>query len=270
MASKFRTVMWIPLAALLGCGMTPTSNPSGPSTASLSGDWLALALPNPSNLQLPTPIVEFSGSLQFNGSSIAGILHAADPEINPCVSFTQDLQATGTIDSSNHLSLTIPISGGVATITATLPSNPMTYIPATWQIIGGACAMPATSISLAQFAPVTGTYTGTFNAYSGPPVAIVPGSATAISAVLTQSTTPNADGQFPLSGTITASGACSGSFTLTNEVVSGGGIGPSLGFPTPPLVFTGAIEPTGTTLMGAFFSLTNCNSQAYSGRLTRQ
>jgi hypothetical protein len=278
MPSKFRIAMWIPLAALLGCGMTPTSSPSGPSTTSLSGDWLALAPLNPANSsQLPTPISQFSGALQFSGSSVTGTLHALGNSatavllgLPPCVSFTQDLPATGTVSATGQLTLTVPISLGVATITATLPTNTMTYIPATWQIVGGACAMPTTSISLAQFAPITGTYTGTFNAYSNTPLGIVPSTATAISAILAQSTTPNADGQFPISGTITASGACSGSFTLSNEVVTGGGLEPTPGPLTPPSIFIGAIEPTGTTLVGDLFPTASCGSQVYRGTLTRQ
>ena len=273
MFSKLRFTMLFPLAALLGCGVNPTPPSSSPATFDLSGDWLAMAPAGPGlPLTLPTPVAEFSGALQFNGNAVTGTFRAlATNYPNPCVSILQDLQVTGTLDASNNLSLTIPISGGTATIAAPL-QNAYTYFNnGTWQITGGACAMASTQITMAHIAPVTGTYSGTFNVLNLTTVTIEPGTATTITAVLAQSTTPNADGQFPLTGTITATGACSGTFPLVNEVVSGGSITLS-----PPLtgssteIFDGAVEPTGTYIVGAFLPLNACGSQDFSGTLTRQ
>jgi hypothetical protein len=258
----------IPLAALLGCGVSPTPSAPSSSALNLTGDWVVLAVPNPvTPLTLPTPIGDFMGALQSSGGTVTGTFRAISTTFPQCVSFTQDLQVAGTIDANNKVTLSVPISGGTATITATI-ATPQTYTNGTWQIVGGACAMPSTSISIAEFAPATGTYTGTLNVTdltTGLPVA---GSATAVTASLVQATTPNADGQFPLSGTITATGACTGTFPITNEVVSGGLFMPvTLSSPTFNLI--GGILPAGTPLVGGFTN-SACGSQVYQGTLTRQ
>jgi hypothetical protein len=270
MLSKRRFTLLLPLAALLACGSNPTPPKSNPSTFNLSGDWLALA-PYPVGTQtLPTPIADFMGALQFSGSSVTGTVRALSPTFpNPCVSALQDLTVTGTVDASNNLVLTIPISGGTAAINAAVQDS-YAYFNGSWQITGGACAMGSTQITLAHFAPITGTYAGTFNILDLSTLTIEPGTATAIAAVLTQSTTPNADGQFPVTGTITATGNCSGTFALTSEVVAGGGLMLNQSIPEQTVIFDGATEPTATYLSTAFSPLTACNSQTYSGTLTRQ
>ena len=272
MRSHLRILLLLPIAAILGCGASPTQ--SSPTSPNLSGDWIALAAPTPigtAPTMLPTPIADFIGALQFTGTAAAGTFRAFDSTYpNPCVSPTQDLPVTGTLDAANHLTLTLPISGGTATITATLPQNPQAFTIGNWQIVGGACAMPATAIAIVQFAPVTGTYTGVLNVIDFTTHLPVPGSATTVSAALVQSTTPNADGQFPLTGTVTATGACSGSFPLGNEVVFGGEILPLIPTGSSTVFFFGSVEPSGTTLFSGFSSFSACGSQLYQGTLTRQ
>jgi len=262
-----RLLLLSPLAALLACGSNPTpSTPSSPYL-NLSGDWVALATPNPSTPGvLPTPIQDFMGALQSSGGTVTGTLHAIS--LSSCVLLTQDLPATGTIDLNGDLTLTVPIAGGTATISATI-TTPESYTNGTWQIAGGACAMPATAIEIAQFAPATGTYTGVLNVIDTTTGLPVTGTATNVTVSLDQSTTPNADGEFPLTGTITATGACAGSFPITNEVVSGGIFMPA-SFTGPLGVLNGGIIPTGTTLIADFMPDPACGSQLYNGILTRQ
>jgi hypothetical protein len=264
-----RFTLLIPLAAILGCGVTPTPSTPSSSVLNLTGDWVVLAPPNPlTPLALPTPVADFMGALQSSGSTITGTFRAISPAFPQCVSFTQDLPVSGTIGSSNKATLTIPIAGGTATITATI-TTPQSYTNGTWQIVGGACAMPLTAIEMAEFAPATGTYTGTLNVLDLTTNLPVPGTATAVTATLVQATTPNADGQFPLSGTITASGGCTVTFSITNEVVAGG-----LFMQVPPgsstVNMVGGILPTGTPLLGGFSAFSACGSQVYTGTLTRQ
>jgi hypothetical protein len=273
MLSKFCPLLLLPLAALLGCGLTPApSNPSSPAAFDLSGNWLAIAPFLAGTQSLPTPIAEFTGALQFSGGTVTGTLRALSPTFpNPCVPILYDLQATGTVDGADNLTLSVPISGGTATITATIGDSYNYFNSGTWQITGGACAMPSTKITMAHIAPATGTYTGTFSVLDLTTLTFEPGSATAITAVLTQSTTPNADGQFPLAGTITTTGDCNGTFTLVDEVVSGGGITltpPLTGSPT--VIFVGGVEPTATYLVTDLTPLNACGMKDYSGTLTRQ
>jgi hypothetical protein len=102
--------------------------------------------------------------------------------------------------------------------------------------------------------------------------AIVPGTATNVTAVLTQSTTPTADGVFPLNGTVTATGACALSITITDGTVNGPGFD-SLPFDSPPVTFStfgGGIDPTATTLSATLLPFNTCGNQPYNGTLTLQ
>jgi len=276
-----RLLLLSPLAALLACGSSATLPPSSTTSTNFSGNWMALGNPDPVTHAFTSPIVDFMGALQSTNGAVTGTLRAFDDTnpLNPCIPLTQDLAVTGSVTTAtslsgtvNDLSLTVPISGGVATITASLPQNLNTFISGTWQISGGACAMPVTPMIISQFAPATGTYTGTFNVLVSGTLTPVPGTATAITAVLTQSTTPNADGQFPLTGTITATGACTASLSFTNGIVFGDGIlsQPLTGPSNLQGNFIGGMNPTATSITGLFESFSACNSQLYNGTLTRQ
>jgi hypothetical protein len=263
----FILLIW--LGALLGCGTTPTSTTTASSSLNLAGDWAVLVPVNTLvPITLPTPVADFLGALQSSAGTVTGTFHALSPSLTPCVPYTQDLPVSGTIDPSNKLTLTIPIAGGTATITAAI-TTPESYTNGTWQIVGGSCAMPLTAIQMAEFAPVTGTYTGVFNVIDTTTGLPVSGTATNVTTALVQATTPNADGQFLLSGTITTSGACTINSPINDEFVSGGVIQPFV-YANPGVILTGGIIPTGTTLAGGFSSLSACGSQLYFGTLAIQ
>jgi hypothetical protein len=260
----------LPLAAILGCGSSPTA--SAPAQyLNVNGNWEALGLQSPPTVGLTTPIAAFMGALQSTNGTVTGTLRAFDASnfLNPCVAFTQDLAATGTLTPAGNFVVTVPISNGTATLTATLSANLQTFTQGSWQIVGGACAMPSTPMAITQYAPVTGTYTGTLTAYGTT-------TSTAISAVLTQSTTPDLDGRFPLTGTVTAPGICSGTFSLIPEVVSGNGIyTTNTGTLAPAAELTGAFLPDASTFQTAVVNIygtlgLNCSAGVFSGPLTRQ
>jgi hypothetical protein len=267
MRSPLCSALLLPLALLLGCGVSTPSNPGDGSTANnayFSGDWLVLQ-PRAVNLS-PTPVFGFTGALQFNGTSVTGTVRAYALTLPPCVSYAQDLTVTGTYTAAGILTLNIPVAGGTATISATVV-QPQTYNPATLQIVGGSCAMPSSPVQLAQFVPISGTYFGTMSALSttGTPIT---GSTITVSANLTQSPTPNADGQFPLTGTVTATGNCTVTFPLTGYIVTGGIVEPPP-VPFPTLAFLGGIIPSGRLLIGDLFP-SSCPYSHYFGTLTQQ
>lgn len=208
---------------------------------------------------VPTPITIFAGALQSTGGTVTGTLHDAGGAFPYCTSISQDLHATGTLDTANNLSLTFQVGGGTATIVATLNSNLGSPATGTYQIVGGSCAMPTTSMTMVEYAPATGTYSGSFTAG--------PGETTALTAVLTQSTIPNADGEFPLSGTVTATGGCTSSFTFSGGIVMGADVNAEI--PNYSENLLGQIDPTASTFNGNIISNPYCPSP-YSGTLTRQ
>lgn len=261
----------LPFVALAGgCGSSTgpgtTTNPIN-TNAALSGDWGALA--SASGLPLPTPVADFIGSLQFNGSAVTGTMRAL-PTGLACASATlnQDLSVAGTFSASSMLTLSVPIAGGTATISAQIVSA-NSYNSGTWQIVGGQCAMPATAIQLAQFVPATGTYSGTVSALDLTTGAPISGSATDLTVTVMQSGTPNADGQYPLvSGSVSATGNCPATLTLTNYTVAAGLLMPPQNSLTPR-AFTGGIDPAGDLMFGALGE-SSCPYSLYIGTLTRQ
>jgi hypothetical protein len=221
------------------------------------------------SLNSSNTIADFTGALQSNGSTVSGVFRtlSSTPFGGNCPSITTDLAVTGTLDASNNLSLNIPISGGTATITAILPQDTQTFTTGSFQIIGGTCSMPATNMFITQFAPVTGTYTGTLATTYGTAI-----SAT-VTAALVQSTTPNADGQFPLTGTVTIQGPCSAALPLLPETVSGNGISLPSGSSTSPVSdLSGPImTPTAASIKASVdIHDTNCPVAYIQGTLTRQ
>lgn len=245
----------------------PTTNPPATITASLSGDWgisSDYTLPN-YNFQYSYPkITGFGGSLQFANGAASGTLFPYSAPIGGC-GLLGAVAVTGTLDSSNNLTLTVPLgsSYGTATITAVLGGNPQTLADGSYQVTGGSCDLPATPMTIAQYAPVTGTYSGTLSEWSSYGT-FVPGTGITMTVVLAQSTTPNASGEFPVTGNYTVSGTCTDSGTLPAIVAQGGGLGTL----SSSLTFSASADPTASNI-GVFFSSTNCNLQ-YQGILTRQ
>jgi len=259
-----RLLLLFPLATLLACGSSSPS-PSASTTSNFS-NWQIRMLYGTSS----TTVGMFTGALQISNGLVTGSLMPYPDASTKCMAPSQSFAVTGTLDASNNLILSVPMAGaGTATITAALPANPEAVTNGSFQIAGGTCVMSATPMTISQFASATGTYIGTLTVIdmTGNPV---PGDTITATAVLTQSATPNNLGEFPLSGTITATGACNDRATLIGTLVAGGGLD---SFVTGP-VFIAEIDPTASTISGAVFidptaADTRCYA-AFNGTLTRQ
>jgi hypothetical protein len=276
--SPFRFLaMALPLICLFGCAGT---SPTPPATVypDVTGNWqFQIETPVTTPPTLPTnPIANLFGSLSSSGGKVTGILNARTFIIGGsggCVALNADLAATGTIDQAGNLTLTAPISGGIATISVAAATT-AGFLNGTYQVVGGPCAQPSIGLSAYEVPNVTGTYTGTFSQ-----VVLVPGGSTvgsvSLTATLVQATAPNADGQYPLSGTITATGGCSDTISFNQGVVFGAGFQnfPNLGtFPLSGTFFLGNIPPdTGhISMLTTFEDVSSCGSATFNGVLTRQ
>ena len=245
----------------------PTSVPST-ITAALSGNWATGANYNSAATASTEPMTGFFGALQFSNGSVSGILNAVPAATGVCAGYIAANGGTvtvtgGVLDASNNLSLAFPIAGGEASINASLGSTPQTLAYGSFQIVGGSCAIGATPSTIAQYAPLTGTYAGTFNLPASQSNVPTAGSTISVTAVLTQATTSNSSGQFPITGTITVTGACSESVSFAG-FTSGG----NFYYSSSPY-FMGSFDPTASNIYDAVYQSTHCNA-SYQGTLTRQ
>jgi hypothetical protein len=117
-------------------------------------------------------------------------------------------------------------------------------------------------MTIAQYAPVTGTYKGTLYQGTGG-YNTVPSNSVTVTEVLTQSTAANANGQYPITGTVSVTGYCSNSSSITG--LAGGG------YYSDPTGFTGGtVDPDASVVYLASVALTNCPTYVQGGFLTRQ
>ncbi len=275
-------------AGLSGCGSSPTSGAPSPTT-----NPLLAALPSNMQIQLtysvgtPTPVQFFVanliGSLTAQGNTVSGTLRYSTPSASPCISPTADITYIGTIDANNLLTLTTTsFAGTTAIIALQLPAafvGASYRVAGTAQLNGGSCAAAVTQGSAILVPSVTGTFTGSLTpstTVTGNPATGPGGSATV---VLTQASA-NADGQFPLTGTLNftspnctlatpVAGIVSG---LTVQLVSG------TSFPTIPgavsavSFFGGAFSPgLAASQMDISVAVPGCPDIGfYNGSLTRQ
>jgi len=277
MRSGRRSFFLLPLAALLACG----ANPSGTSKnapPTLSGNWEADSTQLLAYTGTPT-LIHFAGPLQFSNGLVTGTITAtiygqvySNGSSTPgCAPTGPPTPVTGTLDTNNNFTLNVPVAGGTATLTANLPTTPNTTVGGTFQIVGGSCAAGVSTMSIAQYAPVVGTFTGNLVVINDPVIAIH------LTAVLNQSTTP-INGQYPISGTVTVTGTCDATFNLNadDSFVAGN----SMIAATTPLpvtlgpILTGTTDPTADRINFAWFvdvtqPLTPCVGP-YQGTLTRQ
>jgi hypothetical protein len=302
----------LPLSALLtlilaGCASQPqktastsaTTTSAAPVPADVTGNWAfnvqlpSVPVPPSGPITLPTnPVEGVSGSLTSTNGSVTGILHARPLALPNCVSSSTDLPTTGTVDASGNLILTTALAGGTATINANVVTLGTTTFPngltrtgpfyaGTYQVVGGSCAQPSIALTIYSVPNVSGTYTGTMMQIlfpsANPPLASI-----TVAAVLTQAATPNADGEYPLSGTITATGDCNTTVNFTQGLVIGDSLStndlpasPIVLSPSGPLglgTLSGSIVPASTkpTILATLLIPTGCRADSFNGILNAQ
>jgi hypothetical protein len=254
--------------AIVLAGCSPATSPSTPmATPNLSGNW---QIQSGSSVTTPIPAGYLQGALQTQGSQVTGTLFTGSvcnlPEV---------LSYTGSVDSMGNLTLTSP---GVS-VQLLVPTNPETVATGTLNagaLPGGRAVCntiegltPAVGV---QIAPLTGTFSGPITASS---------SSATVSVALTQSTTPNTQGQFPLTGTLTFTGACASVIPISGTVAGTAVVLQETLSPTspPPSLNVGILantNPAASQIVPSAitFSPTPCSTAGgtttYTGTLTRQ
>ena len=274
------------LMSIAGCGAGNfiTAAPSAPD---LTGNWeLATQISVTGNI--PTAGLLLLGSLSSQGSNISGTFRLANlPFTASCgTPLQQVVNVSGSVDSSRNVTLTsTAFSGAVLTVKLLVPPNPLptvttlTTANGTVAVTGGTCPLASTSVFGFQTPSVTGSFTGPLTAstyLAAPPIPT--GN---VSLALTQSATPQSDGQFPVTGALSFSGGgCTSSMALSGTV-SGPGLtlasAPIGLFPTSTVNFLAVVNPaTGDLLvLSLTYGLGPCNAgitsfSQFTGNLTKQ
>ena len=177
--------------ALTGCSDagTVTTN-STPAVA--KGNWQI-----GSTVAAAARLASFSGELTPQAGTLTGIFHTQSA--TACSAPATSFEVAGAADSNNLVTLTGPLAGGTLTLTGTLAADGRSLANATYNVVGGACALPAKVTASAQaFTPITGHYTGNFGDASG--------QVAQVSATFAQSPAADPNGNFTLSGSATVTG----------------------------------------------------------------
>ncbi len=264
------------LAGLLsGCatGAPSTTSPAPNSYTQATGNWQFS-----SSSTAAARLSSLGGNLTVaaDGTTVTGILHPLSTS-NQCVSASTAIAVTGSVDSASHLSLTAPFSGGALTLSGTLSADRKSLTSPTYTVTGGSCAFPSdrtvtardstSPITAQQYQPVSGTYAGTLTTADGQTFPLT--------TTLTETSQPDADGIYHVSGSATSPGnACvPAALPATASTIDGGSISTTYTDTTTGATITGAgaTSPDGSIITITHWNITGvCGSDTGTGTLTRQ
>jgi hypothetical protein len=179
------TAAGLALTLTAGCGGLGANNQALTVGTALSGNW-AFA---PSNSTAATLNLGFTQGAYETVSAVAHLNGVS------CVSPATNILLTGSVSGSNQMMLVSSAFGGTTlTLRGQVAENGKGIAGATWNFSGGSCAsLGNANVAATEYSEIAGTYTGTFLDASGDQLAV--------SAFLDQTTLPDQNGQFSLSGT---------------------------------------------------------------------
>ena len=241
MKSPLHFVALCCVVLLAGCAIG--GSPSPTSTFGPAANW---QIEQGTSITIP-PAGAFllTGALQTQSSQVTGIFSGT-----PLCGSAQTMNFTGTIDSAGNM--TIAPKPPYFYVQLAVPANPTTVSTGTMAVTGQFCALasaPAPAVGV-EIASLTGNFGGQINMIEDPMIPL--GMVANISLALTQSSTPNASGQFPVTGSITYINApCTETIPVTGTV---SGVGITLASASAPVAgqnyvaFTGSTNPAATQL----------------------
>lgn len=216
------------------------------------------------------------GALESSGSHVSGTFRFTNLAQPTTCGLNQVVALSGSIDAGEKLTLSSATLPNGTTIKISLQiSGSQPYTGAgTIEVDGATCTYAPTAALGVEIPNVSGSFTGTLTPGSlGAPAPGTPGAATL---TLTQSASPNSDGQFAVSGTLSYQfGSCSGSAALAGTV-SGAGIIASATTASQVVSFIGLADNAASKLTTAvIFAPAPCSTDmtstaTYSGTLARQ
>lgn len=265
------------LASLLilpisGCGSSSAPNSQPTSYADVTGNWYIPSIGFP---PVGYPSIAAIGALRSSGAQVTGTLRLSSATGSACGSLSPAFAVSGTIDSAENLTLTSqPFDGdSVLSVQLNLLDKINGYANGTVSITGTSCSLPKMTGAGLLVPPLNGTFSGTVvPAVNIPPSA--PGSGGAILSV-SQAATPDALGQFPLSGSLQfTAGTCTTTIPLVGSINGAPFTLTQAPGQSTYVVVSGDQPPNGNVLgTGISFPSGPCNiggSAVYSGALIHQ
>jgi hypothetical protein len=241
---------------VVGCGLANTPVQVG---TSLSGNWSFA--PSTSSVTL---------NLGFTQGAYETVSAVAHLNGSSCVTPATDILLTGSVGGTNQLQLiSSPFDGTTLTLKGQVTPDGKEITNASWSFAGGNCSTIGTAdVTATDYSEISGTYTGNFvdaDANQLP-----------VSAFLEQTTQPDQNGQFSLSGTASfPNNACfSQQPTLTTSLVTGSSLSMTYTDSGSGAVLTasGTFNSTATQLTIANWSISggSCDGDSGTGTLTEQ
>jgi hypothetical protein len=194
-------------AALTGCATT-IDHPVPAVLPLAAGNWQFSSSGANGSV---APLI--SGSLSGPSNEITGLLHT--DVAGSCLPENEVLQLNGWANQFGVVTLTGPAAGGVMTLQGVLSVDGKSLGETWYAVEGGNCPSPAADLTAQNYEALNGTYAGVIKDNSG-----LQGTLTAN---LSQSPQPNADGNYVLTGqgTFTAFPCLNGPAQLSNTQVTG-------------------------------------------------
>jgi hypothetical protein len=244
------------LAFVAGCGMANTPLQVG---TSLAGNWSFA--PSGSAIVL---------NLGFTQGAYETVSAVARLNGTTCIGSATNILLTGSVGGNNQMMLvSSPFNGTTLTLQGQVTPNGTGIAAAKWSFAGGNCgALGTANVTATNYAEIDGTYTGTFVDASGNDLAV--------SALLEQTTQPDLNGQFSLSGTTTfPSNSCFvDQPSVTTSLVTGNSLTMTYTDPGSSAVLTasGTFNSAATQLTITSWSITGgaCGGNSGTGSLIEQ
>jgi hypothetical protein len=244
------------LTLVAGCGQHTPALQVG---SKLSGNWAFTST---------TP--KLALNLGFTQGAYETVSAVARLNGSSCVTPTTNIVLTGSVGGSNQMTLvSAPFGGTVLTLRGDVATDGKGIANATWSFAGGNCGkFGKMAVTATNYTNIAGTYAGPFNDNSG--------NAGTIHAFLQQTSQPDQNGQFSLTGT--ASFPDNPCFvqqpTITYSVVTGSDLAMTYTDPGSSAVLTasGFFNSTATQLTITSWSIAGgpCNGDAGTGSMTEQ
>lgn len=247
------------LSLVTGCGV---HNPPLQVGTELSGNWAFAPSNSSGNNSALVLNLGFTQGAYETASAIARLNGAS------CIGSTTNIFLSGSVSANGEMMLvSTPFNGTTLTLRGQVAEDGGGIAGATWSFTGGSCAsIGSMNVAATNYTEIAGTYTGTFEDTDGNKLPV--------SAFLQQTTQPDSNGQFSLSGTAEfPSNTCFVQQpTMTQSLVTGSSLSMTYTDPAGSAVLTasGSFNSTATQLTITKWSITGgyCNGDSGAGLLT--